>query len=76
MLFDWDFTDNFLKPLGEFGGLFMIILGIIWSIYVAYETRRRESFKKRKVEHWDFDVTKFLKGLTYLGFLVGLFAIL
>ncbi|MFX0080755.1 MAG: hypothetical protein ACFE94_03285 [Candidatus Hodarchaeota archaeon] len=76
MIFEWDFTDNFLKPLGEFGGFFMIILGIIWVIFVAYETRRRKSFKKRKVEEWDFDVTKFLKILTYLGFLIGLFSIL
>jgi hypothetical protein len=76
LIFDWDFTDDFLKPLGEFGGLLMLILGIIWIVFVAYETRRRGSFKKRKSEDWDFDVTKFLKGLTYFGFLVGLFAIL
>jgi hypothetical protein len=76
LIFDWDFTDDFLKPLAEFGGLFMLILGIIWAIYVAYETKRRGSFKTRKSEDWDFKVTKFLKGLTYLGFLVGLFTIL
>ncbi|MCK4687066.1 MAG: hypothetical protein KAT66_02975 [Candidatus Lokiarchaeota archaeon] len=76
MIFNWDFTDDFLKPLAEFGGLFMLILGIIWAIYVAYETKRRGSFKTRKSEEWDFDITKFLKGLTYLGFLVGLFTIL
>ena len=76
MIFDWDFTDNFLKPLGEFGGLMMLILGIMWIIFVAYESKRRGSFKKRKSEDWDFDVTKFLKGLTYFGFLVGFFAIL
>ncbi|MFX1320866.1 MAG: hypothetical protein ACFFAQ_04390 [Promethearchaeota archaeon] len=76
MIFNWDFTDDFLKPLAEFGGLFMLILGIIWAIYVAYETKRRGSFKTRKSEDWEFKITKFLKGLTYLGFLVGLFAIL
>jgi len=76
LIFNWDFTDDFLKPLAEFGGLFMLILGIIWAIYVAYETKRRGSFKTRKSEEWDFDITKFLKGLTYLGFLVGLFSIL
>lgn len=76
MIFNWDFTDDFLKPLAEFGGLFMLILGIIWAIYVAYETKRRGSFKTRKSEDWEFKITKFLKGLTYLGFLVGLFTIL
>ncbi|MFX0043754.1 MAG: hypothetical protein ACFE8L_12655 [Candidatus Hodarchaeota archaeon] len=76
MIFNWDFTDDFLKPLAEFGGLFMLILGVMWAIYVAYETKRRGSFKTRKSEDWDFKVTKLLKGLTYLGFLVGLFSIL
>jgi len=76
LIFNWDFTDDFLKPLAEFGGLFMLILGIIWAIYVAYETKRRGSFKTRKSEDWEFKITKFLKGLTYLGFLVGLFTIL
>jgi magnesium-transporting ATPase (P-type) len=76
LIFDWDFTDDFLKPLAEYGGLMMLILGIIWIIFVAYETKRRGSFKKRKSEDWDFNNTKFLKSLTYFGFLVGLFAIL
>jgi hypothetical protein len=76
LIFDWDFTDDFLKPLAEYGGFMMLILGIIWIIFVAYETKRRGSFKKRKSEDWDFNTTKFLKSLTYLGFLVGLFAIL
>ncbi|MHA2130601.1 MAG: hypothetical protein ACW99L_11560 [Promethearchaeota archaeon] len=53
-----------------------MLLGIIWIIYAIYETKRRGSFKKRKVETWDFDVTKFLKILTYFGFLVGIFSIL
>lgn len=54
----------------------MLVLGMIWIIYAAYETKRRKSFKKRKVEDWDFDVTKFLKALTYIGFIVGLLALI
>ncbi len=76
MIFAWDFTDNFLRPLSRMGGFFLLILGIMWIIYALYETKRRGSFKKRKVEDWDFDVTKFLKGLTYIGFIVGIFSIL
>ncbi|UCD01568.1 MAG: hypothetical protein JSV23_00655 [Promethearchaeota archaeon] len=76
MIFQWDFTENFLRPLGTFGGWFMLILGIMWIIYAAYETKRRKSFKKRKVEDWDFDITKFLKGLTYIGFIVGLLSLM
>ena len=75
MIFAWDFKENLLIPLGEFGGFFMLLLGIIWLLYAVYETKRRKSFKKRKVEDWDFDITKFLKVLTYLGFFVGLLSI-
>ncbi|TKJ23519.1 MAG: hypothetical protein CEE43_02350 [Promethearchaeota archaeon Loki_b32] len=76
MIFAFDFTKNILKPLSQWGGFFLLLLGIIWIIYALYETKRRGSVKKRKVETWDFDVTKFLKVLTYLGFIVGIFSIL
>ena len=78
MIFQFDFTENILKPLGKLGGWFLLILGIMWLVYAAYETKRRKSFKRRKVEDWDkeFDVTKFLKGLTYIGFIVGLLCII
>ena len=76
MIFAWDFTENFFRPLGKFGGLFMLLLGVMWIIYAIYETKRRKSFKKRKVEDWDFDITKFLKALTYIGFLVGILGLM
>ncbi|MFW9942204.1 MAG: hypothetical protein ACFFFT_14290 [Candidatus Thorarchaeota archaeon] len=76
MIYAWDFKENLLIPLGELGGFFMILLGLIWLLYAVYETKRRKSFKKRKTETWDFDITKFLKGLTYIGFLVGLLCII
>ena len=76
MIFAFDFTENILQPLSQWGGFFLLLLGIIWIIYAIYETKRRGSFKKRKVETWDFDVTKFLKILTYFGFIVGIFSIL
>jgi len=76
MIFVFDFTENILRPLSQWGGFFLLLLGIIWIIYAIYETKRRGSFKRRKVESWDFDITKFLKILTYLGFIVGIFSIL
>jgi hypothetical protein len=76
LIFEFDFKENLLVPLGELGGFFMLLLGIIWLLYAIHETKRRKSFKKRKVEDWDFDVTKFLKVLTYLGFIVGLLCII
>ncbi|MHA1412062.1 MAG: hypothetical protein ACTSVX_05760 [Promethearchaeota archaeon] len=76
MLFQFDIVENFLRPLGQMGGFLILILGIIWIIFAIYEARRRGSFKERKVEEWDFDITKFLKFLTYLGFLVGILSLL
>ena len=76
MLLQGGFTEFFLKPVAELAGFFVLILGIMWFIYTAYEAKRRGSFKKRKVEDWNFDLTKFLKILSYLGFVAGIFAIL
>ncbi|MBY9018474.1 MAG: hypothetical protein KGD66_06545 [Candidatus Lokiarchaeota archaeon] len=76
MLYQLDFTEAFLRPLAEFAGFFILVLGVIWMIYAFYEAKRRGSFKERKVEDWNFKITKFLKILTYLGFFVGILSIL
>lgn len=77
MFFEWNFVDNFFRPLGRFAGFFLLILGLMWLIYAIYETKRRGSFEKRKVEEWEHaEPTKFLKILTYFGFLVGIFSLL
>ena len=74
--FDLYFTEGFLRPLAEFAGFFTLILGVMWLVYAIYETQRRGSAKKRKVEDWNFDVTTFLKFLTYFGIVVGILSIL
>jgi hypothetical protein len=56
-------------------GFFVLILGIMWLIFGVYEAKRRGSVKKRKTEDWDIKVTKFLKVLTYLGIILGVFCI-
>ena len=71
-----DFTDVFLRPLAEFAGFFTLVLGVMWLVYAIYEAKRRGSVKKRKVEDWNFDVTKFLKFFTYFGIIVGTLSIL
>ncbi len=76
MIYQFDFTENFLRPLAEFAGFFTLILGVMWLVYAVYETKRRGSVKKRKVEDWNFDITKFLKFLTYLGIVIGIFGLL
>jgi len=76
MILQIDFTEHILKPLGGFAGFFMFILGIMWLVYAAYETKRRKSFKKRKVEDWEFDITRALKIITYIGFIIGLLGLI
>jgi len=65
-----------MRPLAEFAGFFLLVLGVMWMIYAIYETKRRGSFKKRKVEDWNFDITKLLKVLTYLGIIVGILSLI
>ncbi|MHA1535542.1 MAG: hypothetical protein ACTSP8_12515 [Promethearchaeota archaeon] len=76
MIYQLDFTDVFLRPLAEFAGFFTLVLGVMWLVYAIYEAKRRGSVKKRKVEDWNFDVTKFLKFFTYFGIIVGTLSIL
>ena len=76
LIYQFDFTEGFLRPLAEFAGFFTLILGVMWLVYAIYEAQRRGSVKKRKVEDWNFDVTKFLKFLTYFGIIVGILSIL
>ncbi len=76
LIYQFDFTDVFLRPLAEFAGFFTLILGIMWLVYSVYEAQRRGSVKKRKVEDWNFDVTKFLKFFTYFGIIIGILSIL
>ena len=76
MIYQFDFTEGFLRPLAEFAGFFTLVLGVMWLVYAIYEAQRRGSVKKRKVEDWNFDVTKFLKFLTYFGIIIGILSIL
>ena len=70
------FEDLILRPLAQMAGFFVLILGAMWLIYAVYEAKRRGSVKERKVEDWDFKLTKFLKILTFLGLIVGILAII
>ena len=76
LIYQFDFTEGFLRPLAEFAGFFTLVLGVMWLVYAIYEAQRRGSVKKRKVEDWNFDVTKFLKFFTYFGIIIGILSIL
>ena len=72
----FQFKEGFLVPLAEMAAFWVLILGVMWIIYGIYEAKRRGSVKERKVEDWDFKLTKFLKVLTYLGMVIGVLALL
>ena len=72
----FQFKEVFLIPLAGMAGFMVLILGVMWLIYGVYEAKRRGSVKERKVEDWDFKITKFLKVLTYLGIVVGVLSLL
>lgn len=76
LIYQFDFTEAFLRPLAEFAGFFTLLLGVMWLVYAIYEAKRRGSVKKRKVEDWNYDVTKLLKVLTYFGIIVGILSLL
>ena len=47
MIFQFDFTNNFLRPLAQSAGVLILILGAIWLIYAFYEGKRRGSYKEK-----------------------------
>lgn len=66
-----------LTALSAFGALFMVLLGVMWVIYGAYEANRRKSWRKlTKVDDWDFPITTFLRIISLLGFVVGILCII
>ena len=69
-------SDAFLVPLARGAAFILVILAIMWLIFGIYEGKRRGSYKERKVKDWDFKITKFLKVITYLGFLLGVICII
>ncbi len=72
-----DITEKGLSGLfAPLGGLFLVCLGFIWIIFALHEAVRRKSFLKKKVEDWDFPITKFLKILSLSGIIVGVLSIL
>lgn len=76
MILQLNISDVLLAPLASYAAFILVILGVMWLIYGVYEGKRRGSFKERKVKDWDYKITMFLKVLTYLGFLVGIVALL
>ena len=77
MLFDyWDVIRGFFNWVAESAAIMMVLSGAMAITWLGFERKRRGSFTKRKAEEEkEFNVTKFLRGLSYLGLILGVFVI-
>ncbi|MBY8990164.1 MAG: hypothetical protein KGD58_05380 [Candidatus Lokiarchaeota archaeon] len=75
MIFDyWDAIRGFFSWVGESAAIMMVLSGLMAITWLGLERKRRGSFTKRKVEI-EFVVTRFLRGLSYLGLVLGIFVV-
>lgn len=78
MLFDyWDVIQGFFNWIANSAAIMMVLSGAMAITWLGYERKRRGSYTKRKAEEkeGEFDVSKFLRGLSYLGLILGIFVI-
>lgn len=76
MLFDyWDVIRGFFDWVAESAAIMMVFSGAMAITWLGYERKRRGSFTKRKTDVEKFDITKFLRGMSYLGLVLGIFVI-
>ncbi|KKM82946.1 hypothetical protein LCGC14_1314390 [marine sediment metagenome] len=74
MIFQTDYFQQFFSWVSESAAIMMVLSGLMAITWLGFEKKRRGSFTKRKVEE-EFDVTKFLRGLSYIGLILGIFVI-
>ncbi|MFX0040967.1 MAG: hypothetical protein ACFFCY_17095 [Promethearchaeota archaeon] len=76
MLFQyWNIIQGFFNWVAESAAIMMVLSGAMAITWLGYERKRRGSFTKRKADVEKFDVTKFLRGMSYLGLILGIFVI-
>ncbi len=69
----WSYISIFFEWVANSAGVMVFITGFIALTWLGYERKRRGSFTKRKAEEGkSFDITKFLRILSYLGVIVGI----
>jgi hypothetical protein len=75
MLFDyWDVFKAIFNWVPESAAIMMVLSGVMALSWIGYERKRRGSFLKRKIEAV-FNVTWFLKIISFLGLILGVFVI-
>ena len=76
LLFDyWDVIRGFFDWVAESAAIMMVLSGVMAITWLGFERKRRGSFTKRKTEEEQFDITKFLRGLSYIGLVLGIFVV-
>lgn len=70
----WDIIKVFFDWVAESAAIMMVLSGIMAITWLGFERKRRGSFTKRKVEKV-FNVTIFLRVLSYLGLILGIFVV-
>ncbi|TFF68977.1 MAG: hypothetical protein EU516_01925 [Promethearchaeota archaeon] len=69
----WSYARIFFEWVANSAGVMVFITGFIALTWLGYERKRRGSFTKRKVEKQSgFDLSKFLRILSYAGVIVGI----
>jgi hypothetical protein len=71
----WAIISGFFNWVAESAAIMMVLSGAMAITWLGFERKRRGSFTKRKAEVEEFDVTKFLRGLSYIGLVLGIFVI-
>lgn len=71
----WDIFQGFFDWVAESAAIMLVLSGLMAITWIFYEGKRRRSFTKRKVDEYEFDVTKFLRILSYLGIILGVFVV-
>ncbi|MFW9824203.1 MAG: hypothetical protein ACFFE4_14760 [Candidatus Thorarchaeota archaeon] len=70
----WAIINGFFNWVAESAAIMMVLSGFMAITWFGYERKRRGSITKRKAEE-EFDVTKFLRGLSYIGLILGIFVV-
>ena len=70
----WAIIRGFFDWVAESAAIMMVLSGIMAITWLGFERKRRGSFTKRKVEKV-FNVTIFLRVLSYLGLILGIFVV-
>ncbi len=72
----WAIISGFFNWVAESAAIMMVLSGAMAITWLGFERKRRGSFTKRKAEEkGDFNVTKFLRGLSYIGLVLGIFVV-